>query len=178
MEGGSSSTGPFPEARVMEVNVVTFNTTEAEVKERRGEVFSWTVEKRVLLQVRDPMEVRVMIEEERVYCDNDEMFMLLRMAEPVWLSVMRGRDWLTWTAMANCERVREPVETMKKDWVKSVDRVRVVVEGREDGLIITVQVDERVTSEGEASFVEWLFPEKRETVKRELDGEEEEEEEV
>ena len=40
IEGESSSTDPFPELRVMDVNVVTFKTTEAEVKERRGDAFS------------------------------------------------------------------------------------------------------------------------------------------
>ena len=40
MEGESSSTDPFPDARVMDVKCVTFNTTEAEVKERRGDAFS------------------------------------------------------------------------------------------------------------------------------------------
>ena len=40
MEGESSSIDPFPDARVMDVKCVTFNTTEAELKERRGDAFS------------------------------------------------------------------------------------------------------------------------------------------
>ena len=46
----------------------------------------------MLLQVRDPVDVSEMIEEESVYCDEDEMVMLLRVAEPMLLSVISGGD--------------------------------------------------------------------------------------
>ena len=52
-------------------------------------------EKRVLLHVRDPVEVSVMMEEEKVYAEEEERVMLLRVIEPVELSVMSGGDRLT-----------------------------------------------------------------------------------
>ena len=83
IEGESSSTDPFPELRVMDVKFVTFNTTEAEVKERRGDAFSRMEEKRVLLHVRDPVDLSLMIEDERGYLEEEEIVMLLRVDEPV-----------------------------------------------------------------------------------------------